>query len=162
MLGLRGRWREPVILDADPSDHGAIAKLHASSFTRGWGAVEIARLAAEESVTVLIARRPASKGAPPLGFNIIRQTAFDAEILSVAVDPRSRKHGVGGLLMREAIRRLQHDRVGELFLEVDASNTAATTLYRKLGFTEVGQRKGYYDGGIGHALVMRLDLAGGR
>ncbi|EFL88386.1 ribosomal protein S18-alanine N-acetyltransferase [Ahrensia sp. R2A130] len=159
MLGLRGKRREPVVLDAEPADHGPIATLHASAFTRGWGAVEIARLSGQENVSLLVARRVGEKSTPPLGFNIIRQTAFDAEILSIAVDPKSRKSGIGGLLMREAIRRLQHDRVGELFLEVDAANEAAVALYRKLGFKEVGKREGYYDGGKGHALVMRLDLA---
>jgi len=122
--------------------------------------VEIARLAAQENVSLLVARKVGAKGELPLGFNIIRQTAFDAEILSIAVEPKGRKRGVGGLLMREAIRRLQQDRVGELFLEVDATNKAAVALYRKLGFTEVGKREGYYEGGKGHALVMRLDLAG--
>lgn len=160
MLGLRGKRRELIVLDAEPADHGAIAQLHATSFTRGWGTVEIARLAAQENVTLLVARQVGGKGALPLGFNIIRQTAFDAEILSIAVNPKGRKNGIGGLLMREAIRRLQHDRVAELFLEVDGSNPAAIALYTKLGFAEVGKRDGYYEGGKGQALVMRLDLAG--
>ncbi|MEM1317603.1 MAG: ribosomal protein S18-alanine N-acetyltransferase [Pseudomonadota bacterium] len=160
MLRFNGRRREAVILDADAADHPAIAKLHAQNFTRGWGLVEIARLAAQDGVTLLVARHVGVRGAPPAGFNIIRQTAFDAEILSIAVDNRARRSGLGGMLMREAIRRLQSDRIGELFLEVDASNAAATALYRKLGFAEVGRREGYYDGGAGHALVMRLDLTG--
>ena len=37
------------------------------------------------------------------------------------------------------------------------SNAAATQLYRKAGFYEVGRRKGYYSGGA-TALVLRRDL----
>ena len=67
----------------------------------------------------------------------------------------------------EAIRRLQADRVLALFLEVDETNKAALKLYRKLGFTEVGRRPGYYGNDQqtegspatpSDALVMRLEL----
>jgi [ribosomal protein S18]-alanine N-acetyltransferase len=47
-----------------------------------------------------------------------------------------------------------------LFLEVDETNVAAVTLYRKLGFREVAKRPSYYEGPSGrtNALVMRLDM----
>ena len=43
-----------------------------------------------------------------------------------------------------------------LFLEVGADNPAALALYAGLGFTRVGMRKAYYNGG--DALVLRLSL----
>ena len=47
-----------------------------------------------------------------------------------------------------------------IFLEVRPSNRPAVLLYRALGFTEVGIRRGYYQavGGREDALVHRLDL----
>ena len=48
-----------------------------------------------------------------------------------------------------------------MLLEVSAENAAALSLYRKLGFVEVGRRKAYYthdDGTRTTALVMRRDL----
>ncbi len=47
------------------------------------------------------------------------------------------------------------------FLEVADSNAAAIRLYQGLGFTRIGERKGYYpevNGRPATALVMRRDL----
>ena len=43
-------------------------------------------------------------------------------------------------------------------LEVRGGNDAAMALYHKLGFREVGRRKGYYAKGGEDAVLMDLDL----
>ena len=43
-------------------------------------------------------------------------------------------------------------------LEVRSGNEAAMELYKKLGFREVGRRKGYYAKGGEDAVLMDLDL----
>ena len=96
-----------------------------------------------------------------LGFVLVRRAADEAEILTIAVRTGQRGRGYGRLLMEEALRRLYRDRVAACFLEVDRGNAAALALYRKLGFAEVGRRKGYYSApaaGEGTALVMRAQL----
>jgi ribosomal-protein-alanine N-acetyltransferase len=63
--------------------------------------------------------------------------------------------------MDSVMRQLHSDRASHLLLEVDETNVPALTLYRRLGFREVGKRKNYYAGGTGPAkgaLVMRRDL----
>ena len=114
---------------------------------------------------MLVARTVGAPEGPILGFNIIRQADDEAEILSVAVDPKGRGRGLGKSLMREAILRLRADRVEKLILEVDGANMSAVSLYKKLGFKTIGDRPGYYSSGDGNdrqdrssALVMRLDL----
>ena len=54
----------------------------------------------------------------------------------------------------------RHD--GEVFLEVRASNVPAISLYRKLGFVEVGSRPGYYHSPVENALVMRSTIKIGK
>ena len=154
-----------VVMAANDSDHGRIAELHVQSFPRGWSKSEIAKLAAQGTVTLLVARPVGAPKAPAAGFNLIRQTADEAEILSVAVDPKLRHIGLGDAMMREAIRHLQSDRIPTLFLEVDGTNVPAVSLYQKLGFQTVGSRPGYYKkheddekSERATALVMRLDL----
>jgi ribosomal-protein-alanine acetyltransferase len=88
-----------------------------------------------------------------LGFVAFRQTSDgEAEILNLAVAPESRRQGVATLLVEEAVTR----RPGALFLEVRSSNSTARNFYQKLGFTEVGRRRGYYQSPEDDGIVMRL------
>lgn len=161
----RYRARDHFILPAEPRDIDRIAQLHAIGFARGWNSEEVSGLMAQPETNLLVARTVGAPDKPVAGFNLFRQSGPEAEILSIAVDPRARRQGVADNLMRAAIRILQADRVAELFLEVDETNTAAVALYRQLGFVTVGERQGYYSAdktnprrAAANALVMRLDL----
>lgn len=74
---------------------------------------------------------------------------------------KAARSGLGWRLMQAAMREA-HARGGEsLFLEVDAGNVPALGLYRKLGFEQVGERRGYYKddkGAVSTALVMKRVL----
>jgi ribosomal-protein-alanine N-acetyltransferase len=88
-----------------------------------------------------------------LGFIAFRQAGDgEAEILNLAIAPESRRQGVATLLVEEVVAR----RPGAIFLEVRSSNTAARNFYQKLGFTEVGLRRGYYQSPEDDGIVMRL------
>ncbi len=160
MFGLR--VPEYFVLHADVPDVASIAELHGNNFARGWSEPEIEDMLQRPEVTMLVARKVGAPNKPVCAFNIYRQTADEAEILSIAVDPQQRRTGLGDKLMRAAIASLQYDRVGELFLEVDAANTAAIGLYKRLQFEQVAERPGYYDQTNGrgpvNALVMRRAL----
>ena len=163
MFGLKKK--EFVVLPATENDHDRIAELHNQGFVRGWSRVEVMGLAASDNVFMLLARQVGAPDEPAAGFNIVQQSGQEAEILSIGVDEKLRRSGIGGALMREAIRRLQADRVKQLFLEVDATNSAAVHLYERLGFQTVGSRPGYYPAnradatsGRATALVMKLEL----
>ena len=160
-IGLRAASAPLVTMQARAEDMQDVAELHAACFRRAWSVNEIARLADRSGGTVWLAREEGRGRERPLGFLILSQAADEAEIVSVGVDPRARGRGVGGALVREAIRTAHADRAAALFLEVDETNEAALALYRRLRFREVGERAGYYarDGApASRALVMRLDL----
>lgn len=151
-----------VVEDYRNDDVAAMATLHAGAFAHIWSSDEIAALLASDTVHALVVRRPNPYGSRALlGFVIYRKAADEAEILTIAVDRRKRRKGLGRQLMDEVSRRLYADRIDHLFLEVDADNAPALTLYRKMGFKKVGERKAYYasqDKGAGTALVMRHNL----
>ncbi len=152
----------PVVEEADPDSYPVLAELHERSFPSGWSVDDLAALARQPGVVILQARRASAYGSRSvIGFLILRVAADEAEVLTIAVDPRQRRRGIGEVLMRAALSRLYADRVASLFLEVDAANAGALALYRKLGFRKVGERRGYYrdSDGDGGALVMRVDLA---
>ena len=157
------------IEQAKREDLSDISKLHALCFSRGWSTAELQDMHQREGLFFWVARQVGKPDVPPAGFNIVRQTPYEAEILSVGVAPDFRGNNVGHDLMRHAINHLIADRVPSLFLEVDETNQAAISLYNKLGFQTVGQRPAYYvgegaqGGQVGaqertSALVMRLDL----
>jgi len=155
--------RPRIILDAAaPADLDVLVEIHAAGFRRGWSADEIDGLLADQSVTGLVLRRQTLFGLRrPQGFVLVRSVAGEAEVLTIAVAPAARGRGYGRLLMEEALRTLYRDLVPEIFLEVDENNASAVSLYRSLGFVEVGRRKGYYADGQGPggtALVLRLQL----
>ncbi|MBA5776078.1 GNAT family N-acetyltransferase [Stappia sp. F7233] len=152
----------PVVEEAEAGDLDRLAEIHAKSFNQTWDAEELAALRSQPGVTILLARRSSpSASRRPLGFVIVRKAADEAEVLTIAVDPRHRGRGIARQLMGAAMSRLYAERVKSLFLEVDAGNEAALLLYRGLGMRQVGERRAYYSGGKGDgsALVMRVDLA---
>ncbi|PLX38066.1 MAG: ribosomal-protein-alanine N-acetyltransferase [Hyphomicrobiales bacterium] len=151
-----------IIDDATLDDADELSAVHATGFDPMWSGGEIAGLLRDETVFGIVARRGSPFGSRrPVGFVLVRMAADEAEILTIAVRPSHRKRGVGRSLLEAALRRLYHDRIAALFLEVDAGNAGAVSLYRKLGFRQVGERTGYYRTGNGErstALVMRRDL----
>jgi ribosomal-protein-alanine N-acetyltransferase len=158
-------WPSPAALvdEARLADALDLAEIHAGSFHRGWSAAEIESLLAQDGVLAFVARRASPFGSRrAVGFVMIRVAGDEAEVLTLAVGERHRRRGLGRRLMDEAMRRLYHDRVGALFLEVDEANAAARALYARLGFREVGRRRNYYataGGGSSGAVVLRADIS---
>jgi [ribosomal protein S18]-alanine N-acetyltransferase len=92
-----------------------------------------------------------------VGYCIASTEGTAAEIVSVAVLPEQRSHGVGRALLRYTMTRLRRRRVRTLALTVRLDNLAAARLYRQLGFRAAGRIPGYYEDST-DALVMRLRL----
>ncbi len=147
----------------ESDDLPALAAIHEASFDHSWSVDEIAALLADSAVVrgLVMRREPLIGPRRAVGFVMVRTVVDESEILTVAVDPAFRSRGFGRRLIEEAMRRLYHDRVASLFLEVDEDNAPAILLYRALGFEVVGQRAGYYahpGGDPSSALVMRVQL----
>lgn len=82
-----------------------------------------------------------------VGYVIAMGKAGDGLIQSIAVSPEFRMRQIGEALMTAALNHLarRYDRV---YLQVDANNESAISLYRKLSFRETGNKiKGYYPNG---------------
>ncbi|MBO3798712.1 MAG: ribosomal protein S18-alanine N-acetyltransferase [Thermoproteota archaeon] len=79
------------------------------------------------------------------------------QVVSIAVEPRSRRRGIGRSLMLELELRFREDRVKTVRLEVGVDNDAAIRLYESLGYQTVGIRRKYYSDGS-DALIMVKNL----
>jgi ribosomal-protein-alanine acetyltransferase len=84
--------------------------------------------------------------------------AGEGDIQTIAVAPHARRRGLGRALMLALIGEARNRGAREVFLEVRADNPGAQTLYRALGFEEIGVRPKYYQPDGVDALVMRLTV----
>lgn len=83
----------------------------------------------------------------------------EADMMNLAVSPEYRRQGIGEALTARLTEDLTRQEVNSLTLEVRASNQPAIRLYEKLGFTQVGRRRGYYEKPKEDALILRKEWA---
>ncbi|HBH61797.1 MAG TPA: ribosomal-protein-alanine N-acetyltransferase [Nitrospiraceae bacterium] len=95
-----------------------------------------------------------------VGYICVRSILDVTHVMDVAVTPRLKRTGIGGLLLSNALQELRRVRpdINLITLEVRESNIAAVKLYEKYGFREIGRRRGYYTKPIEDALIMELDM----
>lgn len=154
-------WMAPGGLHVEPAetrDAKDLARIHGQSFYRGWPTSDFQSFLEDRNTPAYIACDAKRRIA---GFALIRTVADEAELLTIAVEPRWRGKGVGRALMGAAFADLMMSPARRMFLEVDEQNHAAIRLYEKLGFSTISSRKGYYpraDGSAATALVMARDL----
>jgi len=124
-------------MTTDAMTPDAMASLHAACFStpRPWSATEI---------TSLLASPLCFQLTEPYGFLIGRVAAGEAELLTLAVDPKARQRGTGGRLVDAFLAAVQARGAESAFLEVSAANLPAQSLYARKGFIQKGRRAGYY------------------
>lgn len=154
-------WMAPGGLHIEPGqtrDADELVRIHAKGFYRGWPSAEFASFLSERDTPVYVACDARRRIA---GFALVRIAADEAELLTIAVDPKWRGKGLGRALLQAAFADLLTSPARRMFLEVSEENAAAIKLYQRLGFTTIAQRQGYYpraDGSAATALVMATDL----
>lgn len=87
--------------------------------------------------------------------------AGEAHILNLCVDPSYQGLGLGSRLLGRMLDLARKRQVERVVLEVRPSNEQAMALYRRHGFSKIGERRGYYpaQGGREDAVVMSLRLS---
>lgn len=86
-----------------------------------------------------------------------RKGAMVGRLITIDVDPKMRKLGVGHRLLTEIEERLRATGASAVLLEVAVDNTVAQKFYERHGFVPAGRIRGYYLGKI-DALVMEKQL----
>ncbi len=127
------------------------AQIHASAFSdhpRPWSEAEIAEILTSHGCFLL------SRDG---GFLLGRVIADEAELLTLAVTPEARRHGLGASLVREFHAQARALGATRAFLEVAADNAPAQALYAGHGWQPAGRRRNYYAPGL-DALVLTHDL----
>lgn len=136
-------------------DVPAMARIERDSFEAPWSADEITKdVTAGGNVYIAVALADDERA----GYAEIRMVAGEGQIYNIAIAPEFRREGIGEALLRHLVEKADADGCKLVTLEVRGGNAPAMELYKKLGFREVGRRKGYYAKGGEDAVLMDLDL----
>jgi ribosomal-protein-alanine N-acetyltransferase len=75
---------------------------------------------------------------------ILYPAVDELHLLNITVSPQLRKLGLGARLMQAIEGVASQQKMPRIILEVRPTNVPALALYQKLGFEQIGLRKGYY------------------
>ncbi len=148
-----------VLVEAGEGDAEALSELERRCQSHPWTVRHFAdALADRETLRVFVLRRPHAAwevGRGIVGYCVLQIAAGEMHVHNLAIDPDSRREGLGRWLLREALAWGAATGTEEVFLEVRQSNWAALALYRSAGFQAVSVRRGYYDRPREDALILR-------
>lgn len=133
----------------------ALAALHSACFEtpRPWSAREFAGLLTGTGVFLIC--------IGDSGFVMGRAIADEAEVLTLAVDPKARRQGIASRALAAFDAEATSRGATTAFLEVSVENDGARALYARHGWTESGRRRDYYhtpDGQKCDALILTKPL----
>ena len=130
-----------------------IAALEKQCFSDPWSEAAV-RSELENPLSLWLV---AERNGAVLGYVGSQMVPPEADMMNLAVAPEARRQGIADALIGELIRRLSTKDVTSLSLEVRVSNTAARSLYEKLGFRQIGLRPNYYFHPKEDACILRKD-----
>lgn len=82
----------------------------------------------------------------------------EGHITNIAITSNYRGQRWGEFLMRSVMEKMAEQGMERMTLEVRVSNSAAQSLYKRLGFVTAGFRKGYYADTGEDAMIMWVEL----
>jgi ribosomal-protein-alanine N-acetyltransferase len=80
------------------------------------------------------------------GYLIAWIVAGECHLLNICVHPAWQRRGMAQILLQRLFETATSLGADAILLEVRAGNMPAIRLYEKLGFNQVGRRRGYYPG----------------
>jgi [ribosomal protein S18]-alanine N-acetyltransferase len=93
-----------------------------------------------------------------IGYAGIWFDGYDAQVMTIAVDPAHQDHGLGRDLLTQLVAHAREVGAAQVLLEVRVDNAPAIHLYESVGFQMLGRRRAYYQPGNIDAFTMRLPL----
>jgi ribosomal-protein-alanine N-acetyltransferase len=95
-----------------------------------------------------------------IGFIIVSFSKDECHILNIGVRRDFQRQGFGYKMLAHVLSHAKQQGIGIAYLEVRRSNTKAISLYKKMEFHLVGERKNYYPTVAGHedALIYARSL----
>lgn len=137
------------------ADVDAVAAIESEAFTSPWSRQTFLDLADRPNLELLVLEH---REEGVIGYAVLWCIMDQGELANVAVTPRHRGRGLGTFLLASVLDIARRRGIETVFLEVRVSNERALDLYERLGFSDVGLRKGYYDHPKEDARIMKVTL----
>lgn len=127
----------------------AMAAIYAAAFpdSRAWSAAEILGMLASPLTFAI---------QGDVGFALGRVIADEAELITIAIDPRHQRQGLGLILLNQFEVESKTRGARWAILEVAQDNGAALALYARAGYEICGERPGYYSRPDGEQITASL------
>lgn len=138
-----------------PADVDAVVAIESEAFTSPWSRQTFLDLVDRPNLELLVLEHRA-EGI--IGYAVLWCIMDQGELANVAVVPRHRGRGLGVFLLSRVLEIARERGIETVFLEVRVSNERAVALYERLGFTDVGVRRGYYEKPKEDARIMKVVL----
>lgn len=149
------KYTDVVVRKMKLTDLNEVTAIERAIFSMPWTYDSFASALEVEGSNYLVVESPEGKVVGYCGY----YSSFDeAEITNVAVSPDARRKGYGSCMLEELLKQARTDRIARVILEVRFFNESAISLYKKMGFKEIGIRKGFYEKPREDAVIMLLEL----
>ncbi len=132
-----------------------VADIEAECFTSPWSYEAFFRELSNPNARTWVA---VSEDGTAVGFLNAYFVLDEASLNNIAVSAAWRRQGIGRALIETAIGYCRQNGMVSFILEVRKSNLPAITLYEKLGFRKVGERRNFYTLPDEDALLMTKKL----
>jgi ribosomal-protein-alanine N-acetyltransferase len=143
-----------VVREATKNDLPLICEIEDGSFPDPYPPSLMERLQRDHSEGFLVAE---SDSGMLVGYCVASENGSLAHLISIGVLDEYRGRGVGTILLKTLLARLNERAINELWLEVNVGNEAAIRFYERFGFVRAMIIDSYY-ADRSNALRMRLTI----
>ncbi|HCR39884.1 MAG TPA: ribosomal-protein-alanine N-acetyltransferase [Lachnospiraceae bacterium] len=141
-----------LIRKMEESDLTQVCAMEKEIFSEPWGEEDFRKALQDKNNGYLVAEVQ-GKIAGYCGYWGVSPEGY---IYNVAVQKEYRRQQIGYQMLRKLIAEAKENGIRALTLEVRYFNTPAINLYKRLGFTEAGIRRGFYSNPTEDAVIMWL------
>lgn len=143
-----------ILRPMEQQDVAAVLAVEQSAFDTGWPATAFQSELTQNRMARYIVLED---NGEVIGFGGLWLMFDEAHVVTVAVRPERRRHGLGRLIVHGLLLVAQAHEMDVATLECRASNSAARALYARYGFYEVGLRPKYYADNGEDAVIMTTE-----
>ena len=142
---------ELIIRQANAEDAMQIAEVEKACFSTPWSYESLKDDITKNDRALYITGQSCGRVCGYVG---VWKILDEGHITNVAVLPEYRRQHVASAILAAMFDAMQRQGVMRYTLEVRAGNEAAIALYKGLGFSEAGIRRGYYEDNGEDAIIM--------